>query len=526
MSSKTFLISALIALLMAGLLARSPIRAASPSSGLRDIRVNQDTTGQQAETSMAVNPINPLNLVAVWRDFRGPDFGTAAFTGIGFSMDGGLTWRSQVVNVPGSLFLFDPSVTADRHGNFYVAFGNNVNPSPQYSLLEVMKSTDGGKTFSPPVNAGIIVDKPWITADPDSDTIYAIADTVVNGGSAVSITKSVDGGTTFSRSTPIGTNKQGGITNAPVVGPAGEVYVAWLTTVCNDPRCTSFTDQFQFNRSLDGGNTWVAGIRIDDHVPTPFVLNGGVLAAQIPSAAVDRSSGPFRGRIYVVGPDSRFGSSDILLYSSSDRGDTWRPPVRVNDDAPGDGADQFLPFVNVDGRGTVLVTFLDRRTDIPNVNYAMYLATSTDGGASFGPNVRVSDGFFSPGTWPQSGFEFVGDYNGTVLGGNQIHPIWADARSGDLDVYTQALDLADYDNDGILNDGDRDGQYDDHPCTSGQTTGCDDNCPGVPNPRQFDRDGDGVGDACDNCPAIYNPNQFDTDRDGIGDACDPTPTTP
>ena len=502
---------------------------AASGSSFKDIRVNQDTTGQQAETAMAVNPINPLNLVAVWRDFRGPDEATNAFIGIGVSQDGGTTWQSQVINFPMTVFLFDPTVAADSHGNFYVAIGRQVNASPLYSLLEVIKSTDGGKTFSPPVKAGIISDKPWITVDTTSDTIYAIAETEVNGGPGVSITKSVDGGTTFSLFTLIGTQEASGtsgISNNPLTGPQGEVYLERLTSICNDPSCSSFTDQIQFNRSLDGGNTWVANIKISDIVLPLGTLNGGVFAARIPSTAVDRSNGPFRGRVYVVWPDSPLGSSDIFLSSSSDRGDTWSSPVRVNDDAPGNGADQFLPFVNVDNNGTVLVTFLDRRTDIANVNYAMYLATSTNGGVSFGPNIRVSDGFFSPGNWPQSSFKFIGDYNGSAVGGNQIHPIWADARTGDLDVYTKSLNLADYDGDGILNDGDHDGQYDDHPCTGGQTTNCDDNCPGVSNSKQSDRDGDGVGDACDNCPTVFNPNQFDTDRDGIGDVCDRTPTTP
>jgi len=61
-----------------------------------------------------------------------------------------------------------------------------------------------------------------------------------------------------------------------------------------------------------------------------------------------------------------------------------------------------------------------------------------------------------------------------------------------------------------------------------------DNCPRDPNPRQFDMDGDGGGDACDgdidgdeisqeegdNCPFTWNGRQEDRDGDGIGDHCD------
>ena len=60
-----------------------------------------------------------------------------------------------------------------------------------------------------------------------------------------------------------------------------------------------------------------------------------------------------------------------------------------------------------------------------------------------------------------------------------------------------------------------------------------DNCPDVPNPTQSDLDLDGEGDACDadddndgvrdrrdNCLRVANPDQADQDDDGIGDACD------
>src|SRR5688500_264218 len=58
------------------------------------------------------------------------------------------------------------------------------------------------------------------------------------------------------------------------------------------------------------------------------------------------------------------------------------------------------------------------------------------------------------------------------------------------------------------------------PCTGGNTTSCDDNCPGASNVGQEDLDGDGEGDVCDddddddtvddlgdNCPLTWNSNQ-------------------
>jgi cysteine-rich repeat protein len=49
-------------------------------------------------------------------------------------------------------------------------------------------------------------------------------------------------------------------------------------------------------------------------------------------------------------------------------------------------------------------------------------------------------------------------------------------------------------------------------------------------PKDGDRDGDGVPDDADNCPTVFNPvrpmdggHQADVDGDGVGDACDPCP---
>jgi hypothetical protein len=152
----------------------------------------------------------------------------------------------------------------------------------------------------------------------------------------------------------------------------------------------------------------------------------------------------------------------------------------VNDDSVANGAKQFLPAVNVDDDGGVQVTFLDTRDDLADALYSQQLATSTDGGTTFGPNVRVSDG-----TYPHGGY-FLGDYLSATVSGGEVYPLWPDARLGDQDVFTHAVDLIEYDGDGILNDGDGSGQYADHRCMGGHASGCDDNCPGVANPAQAD----------------------------------------
>lgn len=121
----------------------------------------------------------------------------------------------------------------------------------------------------------------------------------------------------------------------------------------------------------------------------------------------------------------------------SDGGTVWSTPVRISDSpAANDG---IFPEVAVDGSGRVAVYWHDWRDGLPcGAESAEYMVSSGDGGATWGPNQRLSDAnsFWSINA---CGSANQGDYQGITTTGDTVIPAWADARNGDADVFTESV---------------------------------------------------------------------------------------
>ena len=143
--------------------------------------------------------------------------------------------------------------------------------------------------------------------------------------------------------------------------------------------------------SIDGGATLAGSAKIDDYV-AGGERKGAILgnANAEPALAIDATSGRFKDRLYVVWPDRRSGHSQILFAFSEDKGRSWSPVRRINDNAPSDTTDQFMPEIAVNRDGVVGVMWYDRRDHPDNLGWDARFAASFDGGASFTPSVRVS----------------------------------------------------------------------------------------------------------------------------------------
>ena len=85
----------------------------------------------------------------------------------------------------------------------------------------------------------------------------------------------------------------------------------------------------------------------------------------------------------IVGHEGRGKDGDLVAWRSTDGGNTWSSPVRVND-VPG-SAREGLHAMAAGGAGTLFAAWLDLRSSGTRV----YGSTSRDGGATWSPNRLV-----------------------------------------------------------------------------------------------------------------------------------------
>jgi hypothetical protein len=459
-------------------------------------------TRQANELSIAVNPTNPLNIIATGKDYTPDVAGDCVYDGLYATLDGGKTWTNQ--NVPGSPWkrLQDPSEPLTEFSNFYcvtdpvVAFGPDGTaywtvmpyqcdpvsgsktgrdlvpgsgigvPATPFgggggfndwfwtcSAMYVLVSEDGGLTwptvrevaFGPRLEH----DKQWMSAAPNGDVLLCWDRAPVAPSPGAS--------------PPVGPDNTVGAGDPGVVcsvsSDKGRSWsdFAYMTTQAGLP----WVDYGPDNRawaalvddasvlvmSSDDGLTWgdVAEAGAFENPPPggeygwPVLQGSDFRTFTVPSIAVDRSAGPHGGRVYVAWFTHAGGDGDVVL-SYSDDGTSWSEPRKVHDDDPTLKADQFMPAVSVGPDGTVDVSFYDRRWDPGNHLFDMAYTYSLDGGQTFAPTIRVSERS-SDEQWShhQNGMVFMGDYIDNDSSAGAAHLVWVDTRNQQADVFVATV---------------------------------------------------------------------------------------
>jgi hypothetical protein len=452
----------------------------------------------QNETTVAVNPTNPNNLVAGANDYRV----CCDFTGLNdasgeayASFDGGAHWTN--VQLPGLTAetggqgnfkrvdaAGDPAVSFGPDGTVYYAniVFSRVSPA---SGIAVSVSHDGGATWSQPnmvaFDNGIFLnDKDWIAAGPNGKVVVTWTRYNLEAHEAgyrespIVLAISNDRGKTWTRQgSPVSDQShpfdQGSF---PQFASNGTLYVAYEGAT---PASGYAQDATVVARSTDGGQSFTnteVGRVFDDRDCYPTFAGSQTLTGEhfrmnsLPSFSVD----PTNGHLAVVWADDRFAgtcgtgassftgttSAKVVLVTSANGTSFSSPQVISGGDAvfPGVAANNGKIAVSYYTRAYTAThnhTLCDVQTGSGNVTEGVpstidvcldYAARTSSNG--FSAETRLT----SEGSNPFIEFAnggFIGDYSQIALGSNGVaHPVWTDFRGNpnaggtraNQDVYT------------------------------------------------------------------------------------------
>jgi BNR repeat-like domain len=203
--------------------------------------------------------------------------------------------------------------------------------------------------------------------------------------------KSEDGGATWTTSKRLTWISGASSTPVIAVAPSGTLHVVWVQLLPGN------SDVF-YKKSDDGGATWAAPKRLT-------WTAGGSAGSAI---AVD----PLEG-LHVVWHDDTPGNYEIYYRGSTDGGATWTPTKRLTWTSD----DSYSPAIATDSSGVVHVVWEDRTPG----NYELFYKKSTDGGASWMSNKRL--------TWTAGWSQFQAL---TVDSSDHLHLVWDDGAPGEI----------------------------------------------------------------------------------------------
>ncbi len=417
----------------------------------------------QNEMSVAINPVNPLNMVAGANDYGCNPLYEDAWAGYYYTNDGGQTWDSGCIpGFPGDTSeeglplqsyygAGDPVLVVDSHGRFYYA-GIAFSRSPLApSDIFVAISDDGGRTFgdieivSPPGTgmAVIFQDKEWIHVDPFNDNVYIAWAQFENYiRSRIMFARSTNGGANWEAPYAIsgwfdGQQQHQG--TALAVDGNGNVHVTWIDHAAARIVLKTSRDSGQ---TFEGALVTALPILDIDTIPREGPPNKSFRTPNLPQMAADHSGGPYDGSVYIVWNDDRDGDPDIMMGYSRDNGLSWDGPFKINEDPEGnEGAWQFFPSVTVTMTGEVWVMYYTTAYSDPADEYLLDIeyAHSHDGGQTFN-SFRVTnmsiDGEAGGGSIigeNTQGDAFIGDYIEIDSGPEYVYGVWCDTRNGGPD---------------------------------------------------------------------------------------------
>jgi len=403
----------------------------SPHGAFTSYQVNVDANGNNItgdaanEPSISVDPTNPNKMTIGWRQFDNvqSNFRQA---GWGYTSDGGKTWTFPDVLERG-VFRSDPVLASDNSGSFFYL-----------SLLssffdDMWRSLNSGQSWTrlAPATGG---DKEWFTIDNTASSghgfQYQYWSTAGNNYGGKQFSRSIDGG--FNWMNPIS------IPNSPIWGTLdvntnGDLFLGGVNPNNGQIWCLRSTN------ARNGGVTptfdLATPVNLGGNIDSGEFINPEGLVGQL-FVAVDRSGTSTNNNVYLLASVQPFGfatGADVMFVRSSDGGQSFNAPRRINDDPINHSKWHWFGTLSVAPNGRIDSVWLDTRNAANNTDSQLFYSYSSDGGATWSANIAVSEPFNPFVGYPNQ--NKIGDYITMVSDNGGSNVAYSATFNGEEDVY-------------------------------------------------------------------------------------------
>ena len=337
------------------------------------------------EPSICVDPMNGNKMSIGWRQFDSvaSNFRQAGFA---YTANGGTTWINPGVLQP-NVFRSDPVLNSDNTSRFfYLSLLQNF-------FDDLWRSLNGGQSWTniAPADGG---DKQWFTIDNTNSTghgfQYQFWSSDGNNYGGRQFSRSINGGLTWLN--PIN------IPNSPAWGTLdvdsnGNLFIGGVNLNTNQIWCIRSTNAKNgavvptFDRST--------AVNLGGHIAFSEPINPEGLVGQI-FLAVDRSGTSTNNNVYMlasVQPTGTTSGSEVMFARSTDGGQTFSAPRRINDDPVNHAKWHWFGTLSVAPNGRIDAVWFDTRNGANNTNSQLFYSWSSDGGNTWSLNAAVSASF-------------------------------------------------------------------------------------------------------------------------------------